>query len=197
VHYEPTSHEYLYEMPREQVFALFIGALAGLKVDDDGVHCMSAEAQALSRLARAVQTRCDYSPREDKLHGLATVSRVLLSRTDDRDRGEPPSFYEMPMPALVDHFLQLRSEVGDFLPGVSPDAVPADLAPELLDEELPYDHPAVQALIAADPSLGPQLREAYDFPGDYDDSPVAVLPKPKRKPRRPWWNSRGTKRKRK
>jgi hypothetical protein len=30
-YYEPTSHEYLYEMDRENLFALFVGAVESLK----------------------------------------------------------------------------------------------------------------------------------------------------------------------
>jgi hypothetical protein len=127
----PTSHRYLYEMEREQLFTLFVGAIKELRVDDDGCHCLSAEAQAISRLARAVQARAESGiAREDQLAGLATVTRVLLSRTDGRDKGEDQSWYE-PLPDLVAHFVRLRSELVP--PPTQAGEVPDTLTPAMIE----------------------------------------------------------------
>jgi hypothetical protein len=75
-----------------------------------------------------VQARTDSSiPRKDRLCSLAILTRVLLSRTDGRDRGEEPDWYE-PLPDLVAHFLRSRAEVEDFIPAASPEGVPDDLS---------------------------------------------------------------------
>ncbi|ORA31567.1 hypothetical protein [Mycobacterium aquaticum] len=127
----PTSHRYLYRMDREELFAMFVGAVAPLKVDDDGAHCGSYEAPSLMRMARAVQERADSSiPREEKLGTVACVLRVLLSRTDGRDRGED-DYYHMPLPDLAAYFRQVRAELGDMLvlgTWQKPVAVPDDIA---------------------------------------------------------------------
>jgi hypothetical protein len=185
----PTSHRYFYDMEREQLFTLFVGAIKELRVDDDGCHCLSAEAQAISRMARAVQARADSDiAREDELAGMATVTRVLLSRTDGRDKGEDQSWYE-PLADLVAHFVQLRSELGDFLPPTQAGEVPDALTPAMIeslrdgpnpdgppgvrtdedgrpwiepdpgDEMLPYDHPDVQAMAERDPALAEMIAE--------------------------------------
>jgi hypothetical protein len=102
-------------MDRENLFALFVGAVASLKVDDDGAHCQPAEAQALERMARAVQNRAEQSiPRELALWNLAQVTRVLLSGTDNHDRGRQQDWH-MPLPQLVTVFLRVRNEIGDFM----------------------------------------------------------------------------------
>jgi hypothetical protein len=174
--YEPTSHEYLYEIDREQLFAMFAGAVASLRVDSDGVHCLSAEAQAVSRMARAVQERTvDGTPRQSKLGGLATVTRVLLSRTDSRDRGGEEPEWHMPLDELVAYFLNLRAKLGDFLPATSPvpvpDGVPAGFIESLRDGANPDGSPGVWA--DADGRLWTGLP-----PGDeeWSDEQLAALP---------------------
>lgn len=132
---EPTSHRYLYEMDRENLFTLFVGAVASLKVGDEGAYCRSAEAQGLERMARAVQRRTESRlPREAALAGLATVTRVLLSRTDGRaqDRADE-EYWRGPIADVIAHFLRLRAEVGDFIPTAAPTPVPNDPSDALRD----------------------------------------------------------------
>lgn len=171
--YEPTSHQYLYGIDRAQLFAMFAGAVASLRVDSDGAHCLSAEAQAISRMARAVQERAlETVPRESKLASLATVTRVLLSRTDSRDRGDEAPEWHMPLDELVAYFLNLRAELGDFLPATPPvpvpDGVPAGFIESLRDGANPDSSPGVwtdvEGRLWTKPDSDDEVSEGEDIP---------------------------------
>jgi hypothetical protein len=53
------------------------------------------------------------------------VTRVLLSRTDGRDRGEDQYYYQS-LPELVGYFLRVRNGLGDFIPAATVVLVPDD-----------------------------------------------------------------------
>ena len=101
-------------MPDEQIFALFLSAVAGLKIDEHGVWSLPAELETTGRLARQTQERTvDIErPRERTLNLLATTTYLLVCGTGiDRSPGLP-----MDYPALLRSFFRERAALSDMLP---------------------------------------------------------------------------------
>ena len=80
-----SAPEHLLALPDEQIFALFITAVTGLKIDGEGVWSLPAEIEAAMRLCRQVQERTiddvHNDIRADALHNAASSLRLLLWRT--------------------------------------------------------------------------------------------------------------------
>src|SRR4051812_48058506 len=86
---EPTSHEYLYDIPHDQLYAMFVSAVASLRADAQGLHCIEAERQALQRLSRTVQyqtAHAENGSRDQRIGALATLTLLLVtSRPSDEN----------------------------------------------------------------------------------------------------------------
>jgi hypothetical protein len=182
------SHQYLYEMDREELFAMFVGAVNSLRVDESGVWCLEAEAYSVLRLARTVQSRvydgipadeiygAELSPREDALRSVASTLRFLIpdyvvgmgnQRPPLPDAREPAGYgFEGTInhrhAGIVDEFYRERAALLDALPPTPASvSVPGDLSDDTVaDVQLPLDDPAVQAAIAADPDLAGFIEQA-------------------------------------
>lgn len=188
--HEGTAHAYLYRMPREQLYAMFVTAVSLLKVDERGVWCIRAEAESLLRLARTVQARvyegipdaeiegAELSPREAALDRVAGTLRFLIpdyvvgmgNQVPPPQGARAPAGYGFdgtinhPRAGIVDEFYQQRAALPDVLP-------PGLVAHVSVSEnvELPLDHPQVQAMIEADPDLLGFVEQARRDADDSED----------------------------
>lgn len=128
--YEPTSHEYLYEMDREQLFALFVSVVAVLDSKTGVANCVGAQREGTMRIARAVQERTggDTSPRGRAIGKLATMTRIVASTSPSDERYDD----------YLRVFHEDRAALGDLLPPTPKTvAMPNDLA--ALEAELDDD----------------------------------------------------------
>ena len=101
-------HQWLLDTDDERVFHLFLTAVNGLRIDDQGVWSLPAEIEATVRLARQVQERTEPGT---PLNLLATTTRVLLWKT-----GIPSeSLLQLDYPALVRSFYRERAALADML----------------------------------------------------------------------------------
>lgn len=169
------SHQHLYDMDRQLLFAQFVGAVQKIRVDG-GPLCASYEAPSLIRMARAVEARVDPgNPREAKLGGVATVLRVLLSRANGLDEGEDQSHLQ-PLPELVEYFAELRTDLGVWLPPTSsvssvPDEPTGGLIESLRDGPNPDGQPGVSYDVYGRPWIEPDPADEV-----WSDEQVAAMP---------------------
>ena len=103
----PPAH--LVAMTDEEIIALFLSAVAALKIDDQGVWSLPAEIEVTTRLARQVQERTEPGT---PLGLLATTVRVLLWRTGIQSE----CLLQLDYPALARSFYQERAALSDLLP---------------------------------------------------------------------------------
>lgn len=119
--YEPTSHEYLYEMDREQLFALFMSVVAVLDSETGVVNCVGAQREGTMRIARAAQERTAYdrTPLGDAINRLASLTRIVVHANPSDERYD----------TYLEAFYESRAACDDMLPATpNTVAMPNDLA---------------------------------------------------------------------
>ena len=158
-----SAPEHLLALPDEQIFALFITAVTGLKIDGEGVWSLPAEIEAAMRLCRQVQERTvEQADTDIRADGLCT----MLPRACDCCCGAPAfvseTLIENDWAAWVRSYFRDRARLLDMLPptplGAADIREPIELADRVVMHEGRWHAPRFNEMPAQAVAALPGLR---------------------------------------